>query len=63
MASKRKRRRTTIKFNPMEKQVLRDAARLEGIGWTTYTRVKSVGCARRQLKRHEEAKTASDANR
>lgn len=58
MASKRKRQRTTIKFQAQEKKVLRAAARLEGIGWTTYVRTRSVGCARRQLRRHEEAQAA-----
>ena len=65
MAQERKRQGTTVKFASTEKRVLRQAAQLEGLGWTTYARNKAVGCARRQVKRDQEqkAKAASGLTR
>ena len=51
MTRQRKRQGTTLKFLPHERRVLQAAARVEGIGWTTLARIKSVEWARRRLQR------------
>lgn len=50
-----KRKKTPIGFTPKEKRILRQAARLDGLPWTTWLRTVGVRAAARRVRQAQRA--------